>query len=152
MEIGDVFAYQFKGEYSKLTNFYDKYIVFRKVSEDTCWPGHIIPVIQVYKWIGEEIPQLESLKSKELLIQNFVPETLNYKPDIKPEYLVQLITTSKKDIPCQLTYLGNIHGDDLIEFRGHHCYLGYIGIGWEGKGYNNSFEKYMIDQYIAWIK
>lgn len=150
-KLGDVFAYRFSGEYSKEKNLYGKYIVFRKVSEDTYWPGHIIPVVQVYKWISEEIPQIEDVKTKALLIQNLMPETLVYKPNIERKYSIKLITTSKKMLPKNnLTFLGNLTGDDLIGFRGHEYLTDNIGVGWEGKGYNNSFEQYIIDRYLAW--
>ena len=151
-KLGDVFAYQFNSEYSKEKNFYGKYIVFRKVSEDTFWPGHIVPIVQVYKWISDEMPQINDLKAKSLLIQNFVPETLAYKPDIKPNYYITLITTSKKMLPKEnLTFLGNVFGEDLIPFRGHQYLTGYEHVGWDGKGYNNNFEEYIIDMYLAWI-
>lgn len=150
-KLGDVFAYQFSGEYSKEKNFYGKYIVFRKVSEDTYWPGHIIPVVQVYKWISDEIPQMEEVKTKALLIQNFMPETLEYKPNIERKYSIKLITTSKKMLPKNnLIYMGNLLGDDLVSFQGHDCLTDHISVGWDGKGYNNSFEKFVIDRYLAW--
>ena len=150
-KLGDMFAYQFSSEYSKERNFYGKYIVFRKVSEDTYWPGHIIPVVQVYKWISDEIPQIEDVKTKVLLIQNFMPETLVHKPYIEPKYSIKLITTSKKMLPKNnLTFLGNFFGDDLIVFQGHEYLTDNIGVGWNGNGYNNNFEQYIIDRYLAW--
>lgn len=150
-KLGDVYAYRFSSDYSKEKNFYGKYVVFRKVSEDTWWPGHIIPIVQVYKWIGDEIPALEIIRKEKLLIQNFVPITLKYQPNIEKEYFLELITNSKKDIPYEnLTYLGNIPGEDLVEFRGYDYFCNYSSVGWEGKGYNQSFEKYIINQYTAW--
>lgn len=150
-KLGDVFAYQFSGEYSKEKNMYGKYIVFRKVSEDTFWPGHIIPVVQVYKWIGDEIPRIGEVKTKDLLIQNFIPETLAYKPDMERRYSIKLITTSKKMLPEKnLTFLENLSGDDLISFQGHEYLSDYICVGWDGKGYNKNFEQYIIGQYLAW--
>lgn len=150
-ELGDVFAYQLSSEYSKGKNLCGKYVIFRKISEDTLWPGHIVPVVQVYKWISERIPQINEVKTKDLLIMNFLPETLIYKPDIKPGYYIKLLTTSKKMIPeNNLTYLGNLPGDDFIDFKGHQYLTDYRGVGWEGKGYNHSFEKYIIDRYLAW--
>lgn len=150
-KLGDVFAYQLSGEYSKKMGMYGKYIIFRKVSEDTFWPGHIIPVVQVYKWIGEEIPTIEKIEKLPLLIQNYEPETLRYKPDIEPRYLMELITTSKNMISKQkLKYITNIKGQDLIEFENEEYLIDYMIVGWEGAGYNDSIEEYIIDRYLAW--
>lgn len=149
--LGDVFAYQFSSEYSKEKGFYGNYVVFRKVSEDTDWPGNIVPVVQVYKWIGTSIPSLESIKREPLLVQNFHPITLKYKPEWERKYVIKLLRNSKIKIPEQnLTFLGNLPGDDLIPFRGHDYYLGITGVGWDGMKINDTFEKYIIDGYLAW--
>lgn len=149
--LGDVFAYKFCSEYSKEKNFRGRYVVFRKVSEDTYWPGHIVPVVQVYNWVGEAIPQLEKIKAEGLLVQNFMPETLLYKPKMERKYSIRLIATSAKEIPNKnITFIGNLSGDDLIPFQGHDYLTDYISVGWDGKGYNNSFEKFIIDRYLAW--
>lgn len=149
--LGDVFAYQFCSDYSKEKNFRGRYVVFRKVSEDTYWPGHIVPVVQVYNWVGEEIPQLEKIKAEGLLVQNFMPETLLYKPKMERKYSIRLIATSVKEIPNKnITFIGNLSGDDLIPFQGHDYLTDYTSVGWDGKGYNNSFEKFIIDRYLAW--
>lgn len=150
-KLGDVFAYQFIGNYSKEKEFLGNYVIFRKISEDTYWPGHIIPVVQVYKWIGEEVPEMEKVNKMPLLVQNFLPETLVYKPNLERKYSIKLITTSKKMMPEKnITYLGNLPGNDLITFQGHDNLTDYISVGWDGKGYNNNFEKYVIDRYLAW--
>ena len=65
--MGDVFAYRFTSNYSKEKGFEGKYGIFRKVSEDTWWPGHIIPVVQVYKWLGNNIPSMDKLSDFDLL-------------------------------------------------------------------------------------
>ncbi len=149
--LGDVFAYRFSGDYSKEKGFYHKYVIFREVSEDTYWPGHVVPVVQVYNWIGSVIPPLDEIKEKGLLVQNCLPETLKYKPDIERKYEIKLITTSQKTLPEKnLTFLGNVGGDDLTAFRGHDYLSDYIGVGWDGSRYNKWFEKYVIDKYLAW--
>lgn len=150
-KLGDVFAYQLSGEYSEKMGMHGKYIIFRKVSEDSFWPGHIVPVVQVYKWIGEEIPTIEEIEKLPLLILNYIPETLLYKPNREPKYLIKLITTSKNMVSKQkLKYITNIKGQDLIEFKNDDYLTGCMIVGWEGAGYNNSIEKYIIDKYLAW--
>lgn len=150
-KLGDVFAYRFSSEYSREKGFYGQYIVFRKVSEDFWWPGHIVPVVQVYKWLGKEIPDLDSLKEMDLLVQNFSPATLLYKPDYERKYCITLLSTSKKVIPeNNLTFLGNLLGEDLIPFQGRGYLTGNYCVGWESQRYNNRFESYMIDKYLAW--
>ena len=105
----------------------------------------------MYNWVGEEIPQLEKIKAEGLLVQNFMPETLLYKPKIERKYSIRLIATSVKEIPNKnITFIGNLSGDDLIPFQGHDYLTDYISVGWDGKGYNNSFEKFIIDRYLAW--
>ena len=149
--LGDVFAYRFSGEYSREKGFFNQYVIFREVSEDTYWPGHIIPVVQVYNWIGPEIPLLDQIKEQGLLVQNCLPETLAHKPDLERKYAIKLITTSRKALPEKnLTFLGNVGGDDLTAFRGHDYLSDYIGVGWDGSRYNRWFEKYVIDRYLAW--
>ena len=149
--MGDVFAYQFTSDYSKEKGIFGQYVVFRKVSEDTDWPGNIAPVVQVYKWIGDKVPALADLQKFPLLVQNFHPIRLMYKPESKRKYELKIVRNAKVKIPDQnLTYLGNIPGDDLVPFRGHDLYLGIKGIGWDGMKVNHTFEKYIIDGYLAW--
>lgn len=148
-KLGDVFAYRFSSEFSKEKGFYGQYVIFRKVTENTCWPGHVIPVVQVYKWIGKEIPSISALADMKLLVQNCYPSILVKKPDIEKTYLIELLSISQRVIPKDnLSYLGNIPGDDLFPYCG--CWISYQGVGWEGQRYNDTFEKYIIDMYLAW--
>lgn len=150
-KLGDVFAYQFSSAYSREKGFWGQYIVFRKISEDTYWPGHIVPVVQMYKWIGKDIPNLNLVRGMKLLEQGFFPTVLTNCPKIVKEYEVVLLSTSKKVIPYgNLTFLGNLPGKDLIPFRGYDYWNGYTLVGWDGCKYNNSFEQYIIDMYLAW--
>ena len=54
-QLGDVFAYRFTSDYSKEMGVFGQSIIFRKVSEAIDWPGHIVPTVQVYQWIGSDI-------------------------------------------------------------------------------------------------
>lgn len=150
-KLGDVFAYRFSSEYSREKGFYGQHVVFRKVSEDTWWPGHIVPVVEVYKWIGEDIPPLNVLLNMRLLEQGFYPTALQNYPLLKKEFLIKLLSTSQRVIPKDnLSFLGNVPGDGLFPFCEPDFFTNYTAVGWEGQGYNNSFEKYIIDMYLVW--
>ena len=130
--LGDVFAYRFTSNYSREKGFEGKYVIFRKVSEDTWWPGHIIPVVQVYKWLGEDIPSINRLSDFELLPAYCNPLEFKKNPDKPLEYKIKLISESEKVIPREnLIFLGNLSGDDIIPFRGHDYWTGYQAVGWE---------------------
>lgn len=144
-KLGDVFAYQFHGEYSKEKGVYGQYIIFRKVTEDTWWPGHIVPTVHVYKWIGKEIPPLEKMKDINLLPQKYIPAAYINYPNDEKEYELDLQVSRESAIPKdKLIYLGNIDGDDLIPYRGLGYYNGYSRTEWK------NFEKKILDQYYAW--
>ena len=150
-KLGDIFAYRFTSSYSKEKGFEGKYVVFRKVSEDVWWPGHIIPVVQVYKWIGDDVPSIDKLSNFDLLSAFYSPSVFNKFPNKVLEYKIKLISESEKNIPKEnLTFLGNLLGDDLIPFRGYDYWTGYYPIGWESSKYNTKFEHYIIDMYLAW--
>lgn len=150
-QLGDVFAYRFSSIYSNEKGFEGKYTVFRKISEDTWWPGHIVPVVQVYKWISNDIPSIDKLSSLNLLPAFNSPSVLDKFPNKKPDYEIKLLSESEKVIPIDnLTFLGNLPGDDLIPFRGHEYWTGYSAVGWESSRYNEKFEHYVIDMYLAW--
>ena len=153
-KLGDVFAYRFNSDYSKQKGFDGKYVIFRKVSEDTRWPGHIIPVVQVYKWIGVHIPPLEDLPQLDLMPSLFgsteSDKLAGERSDC--EYRIKLISESEKAIPKDnLFLLGNIPGDDLTPFRGHDYWTGYCPVGWESSKYNTKFEHCIIDIYNSVI-
>lgn len=149
--LGDVFAYRFTGNYSKEKGFGGKYAVFRKVSEDTWWPGHIVPVVQVYKWIGGNVPSIDKLSDFDLLPAFYSPSAFKKFPNKTLEYKIRLISESERVIPKEnLIFLGNLPGNDLIPFRGHDYWTGYYAVGWESSKYNTKFEHYIIDMYLAW--
>ena len=82
-QVGDVYAYRLESEYSKEKGLYGKYIIFQKVGETDWWPGHIIPLVLVYRWIGEEMPQKEDIVQMPVLNQFFPSVLKNYRKTIK---------------------------------------------------------------------
>lgn len=75
--------------------FYEKYTVFRKVSEYSWWPGHIVPVVQVYKWVGDNVPSLDKLSSFGILPTSY---DLDLSTEESPDGIL-LISESDKAIP-----------------------------------------------------
>ncbi|ERJ13300.1 hypothetical protein [Haloplasma contractile] len=98
---GDVYAYQFHSEESKEYNLYGKYLLFRKTTEGEVWPGHICPVVHVYRWIGEDIPEASMISDLDC-----IPMTFHGTPR---KYELKIETKSKSKIPHKyLTFLDNI--------------------------------------------
>lgn len=146
-KLGDVFAYQFSSDYSAEKGFEGYYTIIRKVSEDTWWPGHIVPVVQIYKYICNSMPSIDNLLNLDLLPTHNYLETVNSSNTVT--YNIKLITESEKVIPISnLTFLGNLPGDDLTPFRGHEYWTGYPPVGWEASKYNEKFERYVIDGFL----
>lgn len=151
--IGDIYAYQFNSDYSKEKCVYGHYIIFRKISETIEWPGHIIPVVQVYKWIGVELPKYEEILKLPLLNQSFFSKQLFDKGSIKPLYSIKLAAPfAKKVKKGSLCYLGNYTGMLSEEFNNKGYLMSLNTVGWEGSKYNKKFEHYIIDQYFTWEK
>lgn len=149
--LGDVFAYKFQSDYSKQKGFYGKYVVLRKVSEASLWPGHIIPVIKVYKCMFEEIPSIDKIKDYDILEQWFLRSAFEDNPDLKQIYTLELCFCSDKSIPKNnLTLIGNLPGDDMVPYKGNDMYTRSITVGWEGSKYNRTIEKHIIDMYLEW--
>ena len=144
-QLGDVFAYRFTSPYSEEKGYKDKYFVFRKVSEDTCWPGHIIPVIQVYAWIGYDLPSLDDIKDRSILpLRYYLAWPNRFGDDV---YNISIYKESDKEIPNNnLTYIGNVPGDDLMPLSG---WKNYYPVGWEMSKYNNKIEHVVIDEVFS---
>ncbi len=146
-QLGDVFAYRFDSVHSEEKGYKGKYICFRKVSENICWPGHVVPVVQVFKRIDDEPPSLQTLQSTPLLEQQL------YKTEeVEPEnFAILLMNTSGKAIPDEnIHWLGNWRAADLIPLDGafwDRC----NSVGWNNQRYNNKFEEYIIRRYEKWL-
>ena len=149
--LGDVFAYQFKSDYSKEKGFYNKYLFFRKVSQAERHPGHIVPVIQLYKYVGNELLSINDLEKIDLLEIGFFSTALKFYPNSKKIYNATFINTSRKVIPKNnLIFVGNLPGSDLTEFTKDGVAISYPALAWENTKYNNTIEKYFIEMYLSW--
>lgn len=101
-EIGDVFAYQFVSEYSKEKGFNGMYVVFKKKENNTMWPEHIIPVINIYNRVWNNEVCFYKLEDVE-----FLPTS--YRDFFYPDcFELELTSTKLKDIPIErLSFIGN---------------------------------------------
>lgn len=152
-QLGDVFAYRFSSGYSNEKGLFGKYTVFRKVSEDTWWPGHIVPVVQVYNFVSDTIPSLDDMIGIDILPASYNFSALSKCARRDIDCKVKLLSESDKEIPkSNLIFLGNVQGEDLIPFQGHDYWSGYLIVGWESSKYNIKFEHYVIDTYLTWHK
>ena len=128
-ENGDTFAYLLESQNAKDKNLYGKYLIIHKVNEDTWWPGHTIPVVHIkltnenrIPTTNKEIDELEYIQTSSVLYkERFFGASGLYslEEQIKgksfevdeygylPEYMISIITTSKRVIPKKLIYLGN---------------------------------------------
>lgn len=107
LPLGDVFAYRLSGEYSAQAGYGGKFVVFREVSEDVWWPGHIVPIVQVYDWIGDCLPNIEQLSGLPVLPTFLQPVDLGSTYLTERESCIQLIVGTKKIMPTDnLIYLG----------------------------------------------
>jgi len=140
-ETGDVFAYKFSEDYAKDKGYYGKSIVFVKIDEDTVHPGHVVPVVYLYKQIFDEDPSIDHLKDAEYMPQSFGPQAYQKHKSLKIRYKLILYSSSQRNIPTdRLKFLGKITSvnhptdqDQLPSFE-----------------YWKDLEKYIIDLDIMW--
>ena len=72
-QVGDVYAYQLSGDYSKENGVLNKYLFFVKIGEDICYPEHIVPVVYFYRGVSDKILTLEEFQEKEYITQFYNP-------------------------------------------------------------------------------
>lgn len=135
--VGDIFAYKLESDYAKEEGLSNKYLIIRKVDEYVWHPGHIIPIIYVQITKDEKIPTSKDEVSKLEYIQISKAEGI-------PEYLIKMISTSKRIIPNkQLILIGN-HVDIPTPKEEYipENKISIISCNWP------VFEKTMIDKYL----
>ena len=141
-KIGDVFAYQFNSEYAKENDFYQKYVYFVKVAENTLYPGHVVPVVYFYKKVDSVLSDITSLSNIDFIPQFYKPIAYKNNPGMKKQYLLTLLNTSSRAIPKnQLTFLGNVGNIKRVDNEDLNSY----NVNWK------RFETYMIDNFKAWL-
>lgn len=137
--MGDVFAYRFHSKYSEEYGMKDKYIAFRKITETNNWPNRIVPVVQIYRWMGDQVPALDELRDMSALLLNNAWHT-----PVWARYLIDLNIHSKRELKAQnYQYIGNIQDNQLIE-PSDKTYNTIFG----GKA-TKLFEEMFIDRYTV---
>ena len=149
--LGAVFAYRFFSDYSKEKGFWGKIVVFRKVSEDVWYPKHVVPVVNFYRWVGNNFPSIEEVNHFDKLPVYSPQETDRRRRNDSNIYNIDLVAESDKDIPIDSLYcLGCIKGDDLKVFQGFDFWTGYSIANWESTKGNWKIEKKLINLLIEW--
>lgn len=170
--IGDVFAYKLESELAKEKGLYGKFILIRKIDENTWFPGHTVPIVYIKITESDRLPANIDEYNHEEYIQTgstryenrFLPiDARRAQQDIEekskliynvdefgylPQFRVTLINTSKKIIPKKLIYLGNFK-DSLppqIEFIPH-SKANIKPIMW--KNFDKTFESEIISCYFG---
>lgn len=146
-EPGAVFAYRFEGEYSKEKGFFHQFFVFRKVSEGEWYPHHIIPILEIYDWIGKKLPTIEDVRLMRKLPN---PHSRMVGAEFRAKYQFEFVLESEKSVPIeQLTLLGVILGEDLVPFQKGFL-NGVYPVSPEESKDNWKIEQTVIDQFLKW--
>ena len=146
--LGDVFAYQLLGEESREHGLHGKFIAFRKVSGTLEWPGNTIPVVKVYDWVGDDVPNLAFLMTQRYLPMAFAPVAHAYRPRLAVDFRISLSISSRRMIPKEgFVYVGNLPGSDLTEWTEPSCIRDGAFLKRKGP---NQLEDRFLNQYLEW--
>lgn len=138
---GDVFAYQFKSEYSRENNCFNKYIYFVKIDDAPCYPVHTVPVVYFYKKLDDSLANISELKDVAIINQFYKPQVYEKNPEKKRKYRLTLLCTSSRMIPKdQLVYLGNTGNVKHIKDEDPEPFY----VFWR------YFEEYIIKNFNSW--
>lgn len=125
--IGDVFAIKLDSEISKKNNYFGKYMLFQKIDNTSEYPGHTVPVVRVFKWIGEELPTFDMIKQLTIMPVFYSPvvyaKEYSKKRGMKRDtvmYNMSIGYTAKRYVHKNLVFIGNLPLRDL-ERIGEDC-------------------------------
>lgn len=140
-ENGDVYAYRLTSLFAAEKAVKNKYVFFVKVGEQTWHPGHVIPVVYVYRAIGDDVLSLRELQDLAYLPQFFAPRAYQKDPNRRIQYLLSIISTSSGAVPGKnLTYIGHFENVQRVADEDRNFY----SVTWK------AFEKYILDDFQAW--
>lgn len=114
---------------------------FVKVDEINWHPGHIIPVVYVYRTLSPVLLSVKELQNIEFVPQFYTPQSYESNPGSKKLYQLALITTSAKAIPQnKLEYVGNI--GDILHISGEDP--NPYAVNWK------DLEEYSLENFKLW--
>ena len=150
---GDVFAYRLCGNYAAEKGRFGQFVAFRKVAEMQGYPENVFPVVNVYDWIGEDLPALDFLLQQKILpmYRGALPAYASRESGKLYSPNICVYANAKSHIPqTELFYLGNISGEDFLTLEE---YMSYCSRGpdacWEKSKGNCKFEQIVLDNFIV---
>lgn len=171
-KLGDVFAYQLESDLAKERGLDGRYFLIQKVDEGVWYPGHIVPIVYVKITKAHSLPsnvaeynELEYVQTSfSKYEERFWPidmtrpqediaekSKITYQVDeygFLPQYRVELLNTSKKEIPANLIYVGNFAAavPPEREFVPH-AKQNILSVHW--KHFGETFETKMLRRYCG---
>lgn len=99
--IGDVYAYQLKGEKAKELGLYGKYLIFRKVDDGLYNKKTIGAIVYIQITKSDKLPKTkEELEELEYII-------ISNEGNVRHEYVAEIYTITQKIFREELKYIGN---------------------------------------------
>lgn len=139
--IGDIFAYKLESDYAKEKGLSNRFLLVRKVDEDIWWPGHVVPIVYTQITKDDKIPS----SIEEIINLEYVQTS---RTNGLPEYLITMISTSKRVIPIKkLVFIAN--SSDMPTPKDEYVpkdKISIIACHW------SEFEKTIIDKYLIFNK
>ena len=168
-KFNDVYAYFLNDDFARENKLNGRWILIHKIGETRWYHEHIIPIVRLKITFDDKLPQTENDFNKLEYVQTsltkhedrFLPfdasrsrqEQIEEKSKIKyeydeygflPEFMATLVTTSEKEIPKDLVFVGNFKNviPPAKEFIPHDK-VSILDIKWD------EFEKTIVRRYIG---
>jgi hypothetical protein len=123
-KINDVYAYLLENDLAKTSGLYHHYALLHKIDEYRWYPGHIIPIVRLKVTKEASLPDGMS----EINELAYLPTGgINNNPSNLYDYVIVMISTSRRIIPKKLIYLGNFPNLEIP--ANQEIIKGRIGIG-----------------------
>lgn len=100
---GDVFAYLLESDLTKTCGLYGRYVLLIKVDDYVWYPGHIIPIVRLKITLSTSLPKDQQTIEDIEYLPTWGKKGNSCDPH---EYMMKIISTSKKIVPRKLIHLG----------------------------------------------